>query len=35
VEEAIERLDGRGYLYRAEGALWFRSTEFGDEKDRC
>jgi arginyl-tRNA synthetase len=34
VEEAIGRLEGRGYLYRAEGALWFRSTEFGDEKDR-
>ncbi len=34
VEEAIRRLEERGYLYRAEGALWFRSTEFGDEKDR-
>jgi arginyl-tRNA synthetase len=34
VEEALQRLDGRGYTYRAEGAMWFRSTEFGDEKDR-
>jgi arginyl-tRNA synthetase len=34
VEEAIGRLEERGYLYRADGALWFRSTEFGDEKDR-
>lgn len=24
----------RGYLYESEGALWFRSTEFGDDKDR-
>ncbi len=34
VEEAIGRLRERGYLYEAEGALWFRSTDFGDEKDR-
>ncbi|MBN2113187.1 MAG: arginine--tRNA ligase [Acidimicrobiia bacterium] len=34
VEEAIRRLEERGFLYRAEGALWFRSTDFGDEKDR-
>ncbi|MCU0281509.1 MAG: arginine--tRNA ligase [Acidimicrobiia bacterium] len=34
VEEAIRRLRERGYLYEAEGALWFRSTDFGDEKDR-
>jgi arginyl-tRNA synthetase len=34
VQEALGRLEARGYLYRAEGALWFRSTEFGDEKDR-
>ena len=34
VEEAIGRLEERGYLYEAEGALWFRSTDFGDEKDR-
>ncbi|MBS1196149.1 MAG: argS, partial [Actinobacteria bacterium] len=34
VDEAIRRLEERGYVYEAEGARWFRSTEFGDEKDR-
>ncbi len=34
IERAIERLDGNGHLYRKDGALWFRSTDFGDEKDR-
>jgi arginyl-tRNA synthetase len=34
VDEAIGRLREGGYLYEAEGALWFRSTDFGDEKDR-
>ena len=34
VEEAIRRLEEQGHVYRAEGALWFRSTDFGDEKDR-
>ena len=34
VERAIERLRERGYLYEKNGALWFRSTDFGDEKDR-
>lgn len=34
VAAAIELLDRRGYVYRNEGALWFRTTEFGDEKDR-
>jgi arginyl-tRNA synthetase len=34
VEEAIHRLEEQGHVYRAEGALWFRSTDFGDEKDR-
>ena len=34
VNRAIERLRGGGYLYEQEGALWFRSTQFGDEKDR-
>jgi arginyl-tRNA synthetase len=30
----IERLRERGYVYDAEGAAWFRSTAFGDDKDR-
>jgi arginyl-tRNA synthetase len=34
VDEAIGVLDERGFVYRADGAVWFRTTEFGDEKDR-
>ena len=33
-EQAIERLEANGHLYTRGGALWFRSTDFGDEKDR-
>ncbi|MBI3778303.1 MAG: arginine--tRNA ligase [Gammaproteobacteria bacterium] len=31
---AIERLKKSGHVYEKEGALWFRSTDYGDEKDR-
>ena len=34
VERAAQRLHDAGHLYRQDGALWFRSTTFGDEKDR-
>ena len=34
VNKAIERLRAEGHVYEKEGALWFRSTDFGDEKDR-
>lgn len=34
VGRAIERLRERGHVYEHEGALWFRSTAFGDDKDR-
>ena len=34
VERAIERLRGAGHVYEADGATWFRSTAFGDDKDR-
>ncbi|MCF7989328.1 MAG: arginine--tRNA ligase [Thiohalocapsa sp.] len=34
VNKAIERLREAGHLYEQNGALWFRSTDFGDEKDR-
>ena len=34
VDRAIERLKASGHVYEQEGALWFRSTDFGDEKDR-
>ncbi|MBI2152742.1 MAG: arginine--tRNA ligase [Candidatus Rokubacteria bacterium] len=30
----LERLRERGFVYDAEGAAWFRSTAFGDDKDR-
>ncbi len=34
VEETLEELEERGLTYREEGALWLRTTEMGDEKDR-
>ena len=33
VNEVIKCLEDKGYLYEEEGALWFKSTLFGDEKD--
>ena len=34
VEEVINFLRKKGFVYEKEGALWFASSEFGDEKDR-
>lgn len=34
VEKALESLQEKGHLYEKEGNLWFRSTDFGDDKDR-
>ncbi|MBW2038268.1 MAG: arginine--tRNA ligase [Deltaproteobacteria bacterium] len=34
VPRILEDLQGRGYIYEEEGARWFKSTLFGDEKDR-
>jgi arginyl-tRNA synthetase len=34
IQHAIERLTEAGHMYEHEGALWFRATSFGDEKDR-
>jgi arginyl-tRNA synthetase len=34
VEHALEVLKKKGCLYENEGALWFRSTDLGDDKDR-
>ncbi|RRQ22061.1 arginine--tRNA ligase [Thiohalobacter thiocyanaticus] len=34
VDAAVNRLQQAGYLYQRDGAIWFRSTDFGDEKDR-
>ena len=34
VGRAVERLRGTGTVYESEGATWFRSTQYGDDKDR-
>jgi arginyl-tRNA synthetase len=34
VDAALAQLDGNGHTYRSEGALWLRSSDFGDDKDR-
>jgi len=34
VDKAIQKLQQSGLLYEKEGALWFRATDFDDEKDR-
>lgn len=34
VEEALQILEKEGYTYQNEGALWFATTKFGDDKDR-
>ena len=34
VERAVAQLEQQGHIYVQDGAKWFRSTAFGDEKDR-
>ena len=34
IDKSIKLLDESGFLYEKEEALWFKSTEFGDDKDR-
>ena len=34
VDQALAILDKKGFLYEHEGALWFKATAFGDDKDR-
>ncbi|BBO57807.1 arginine--tRNA ligase [Cobetia amphilecti] len=34
VEETVKRLVDNGYTYEDDGALWLRTTDFGDDKDR-
>ncbi len=34
IEKTIAELMERGVIYEKDGALWFRTTDFGDEKDR-
>lgn len=34
VRKTIDDLQARGYVYENEGAVWFKATAFGDDKDR-
>ncbi len=34
VEKAMKELEKRGLIYKKDGAVWFRTTDFGDDKDR-
>ncbi len=34
VQKALSLLEEKGFLYEKDGALWFKTSEFGDEKDR-
>lgn len=34
VQEAIDILREKGYIFEKEDALWFKATDFGDDKDR-
>ncbi len=34
ITAAVEELKGKDYIYEKEDALWFKSTAFGDDKDR-
>lgn len=34
IDRALDKLDQAGHLYKKDGALWFKSSAFGDDKDR-
>jgi len=34
VEHAVEKLRKQGHVFDSEGAIWLRTTDFGDDKDR-
>jgi len=34
VKKCVEKLEQAGKLYKEEGAVWFKTTDYGDEKDR-
>jgi arginyl-tRNA synthetase len=34
VNRALEKLRAQGHLYERDGAVWLRTTDFGDDKDR-
>jgi arginyl-tRNA synthetase len=34
LDSAVERLRGQGHIFEQDGAIWLRTTAFGDDKDR-
>ncbi|MQM24944.1 arginine--tRNA ligase [Glycomyces albidus] len=34
LDAAVQRLSELGHVYEADGAVWLRTTDFGDDKDR-
>ncbi|SDM52098.1 arginine--tRNA ligase [Sediminibacillus halophilus] len=34
IDQALEALKSEGHIYEQDGATWFRTTDFGDDKDR-
>ena len=34
VGKALAQMDGEGHLYDADGAVWLKTTDYGDDKDR-
>src|SRR5699024_9418741 len=34
IDDALKKLRDNGHVYEEDGATWFRSTTFGDDKDR-
>jgi len=34
IKNALNKLEKKGYVYKKDGAVWFKSTAFGDDKDR-
>ncbi|QHE53862.1 arginine--tRNA ligase [Pontibacillus sp. HMF3514] len=34
IEETLKTLNEKGFVYEQDGATWFRTTDFGDDKDR-
>ncbi|HJA25980.1 MAG TPA: arginine--tRNA ligase [Candidatus Fournierella merdigallinarum] len=34
IKDCLKMMDDKGLLYEKDGALWFRSTDYGDDKDR-
>lgn len=34
IENVLKKLEKKGFLYKQDGALWFKSTSLGDDKDR-